>query len=279
MGWRRVPAVGVAGAVMIAITAGFVLGAGTTTVAVQPDSATVTAGETATVDIVVESADDGVGSIDLELAVSDSQVANITDVSVAGNPETVRTNGGNDSTRIAATGMDTDDTGTVTVATVTLTGESAGTSSLDLTVAAVGNESGSAYTPSGTTSGELTVEGGSTPTDTATPTSTEDSDDGGGDVYSGGVDTPAESPTPTPTATPTPTPTPTSTSTPTPTPTATATPATPEPTAETATQSPSATGTATDTAATEPASPQLVPLAVIGGLVILVAGLIYYQRG
>ncbi|MBX0306061.1 hypothetical protein EGD98_20675 [Halomicroarcula sp. F24A] len=260
------------------------MGAGTTTVVVQPESTTITAGETTTVDIVVESADDGVGSIDLELTVADASVADITDVSVAGDPSTVRTTADNDSTRIAATGMDTADTGSVTVATVTLAGESGGTSPLDLTVAAVGNESGSAYNVSGTTSGELTVEGEAKPT----PTETDDdsssgggsSNDGGG--FSGGGDDDDDSgsvstPTATPTATPTPTP-----DTETPTPTPMESPTATETSEGTATQSPSVTGTptdsTTDTTSTESSSLSLVPLAVVGGLVILIAGVVYYQR-
>lgn len=271
MNSKRVLPLGVGTAAVIAITAGLVLGAGTTTVAVQPESPTVSTGETTTVDIVVESADDGVGSIDLELAVADPSVANITDVSVAGNPATVRTTGDSDSTRIAATGMDTANTGTVTVATVTLTGESAGTTSLELTVAAVGNETGSAYNVSGTTSGELTVESETTPTSTESDGGSAGGG-GGGSSYGGGDDGgdggTISTPTPTPTATPMPeTETPTATDSP----TATAT------TENVSTQSPSATDTATSTA-TESSSPPLVPLAVGGGLVVLLVGLVYYQR-
>ncbi len=304
MNWGRYPALGVGGVVVIAITAGLVLGAGATTVAVQPESTTITSGDTTTVDIVVESVDDGVGSIDIELTVANAHVADITEVNVAGNPSTVRTTGDNNSTRIAATGMDTADTGTVTVATVTLTGESDGTTSLDLTVAAVGNESGSAYDVSGTTGGELTVERATTPTPTATPTPTEtptptptatptptetptltptatpteDSDGDDGDTNTGSPDTPTETQTPTPTPIATPTPTPMASPTPTPTRTVSATPASPVTTDGVSTQSPAATTASTDTTATEPGSLQLVPLAVIGGLAFLVAGLIYYQR-
>lgn len=381
MHWGLLSRLGVVTAVVVALTTGLVLGAGTTTVAVQPDSATVSAGETTTVDIVVESADDGVGSIDLELAVSDAQVANITDVSVAGDPSTVRTTSDNDSTRIAATGMNTADTGSVTVATVTLEGEASGTTSLDLTVAAVGNESGSSYDVSDTTNGELTVEGDSDSTEDDGPTAvaygprettagttvtfnasnstsetadgiesyewrfgdgttangsvvthtyndtgtyrvyltvtdsngfdedttgivvdpaSDDSqtsgDDGGstGGNTDGGDDTSEnkttdstntsdtdtdgdtdsesaldddtdESGTPTP-------------ETVTPTPTVTETSASQTTTDTVSTQSPSATSTSTDTTATEPSSLRLVPLAVIGGVVIVVAGLIYYRR-
>ena len=304
MGWNKLPTTGVGAAVIIAVTAGLVLGAGATSVAIQPDTTTVTVGETTTVDIVVESADDGVGSIDLELAVTDAAVANVTDVSVAGNPSTVRTTGGTDSVRIAATGMDTADTGTVTVATVTLAGESPGTTSLDLTVAAVGNESGSAYDVRGTTDGALTVESAATPT----PTPTEDDsasegddssdDDDRSSSYDGVTETETsadddsdsgagEPPTTTPTATQTETsaatPTETSTATqtetsattPTQTPTATESPPTE---GATATDTETQTGTTVTGTPTDSSSSPLVPLAGVGALALVIAGFVYYQR-
>ncbi|MDS0261852.1 hypothetical protein NDI56_20825 [Haloarcula sp. S1CR25-12] len=43
--------------------------------AVQPKSTTVTTGETMTVGIAAESADDGVGSVDLELTVADAEMS------------------------------------------------------------------------------------------------------------------------------------------------------------------------------------------------------------
>jgi hypothetical protein len=171
------------------------VGAGTTTVGVEPETATVESGANTTVDIVLESADGGVGSVEFELTVTDGTVANLTSVSVAGNPSTTATTVDANSTHVVATGMDTADTGPVTVATVTVSGETVATSTLALTVSAIGDESGTAYDIQTVTDGELTVEESVT-----TPT-----------------------PTPTQTATPTPTPTPTPTATPTPTPTATPT--------------------------------------------------------
>jgi len=297
--------------------------------------------------------------------VSDARVANITDVSVAGNPSTVRTTGDNDSTRIAATGMNTADTGAVTVATVTLEGESAGTTALDLTVAAVGNESGSAYDVTGTTDGELAVEGETTPTDDEGDSDSDgdtDSTDNGPtavahvpqdatagtpvtfnasnstsktadgiesyewtlingtningsvvtDTYDGRVVThthddpgtyrvvltvtdsngfdrdttgiivdaaPDDSQNDTDDTAETSGSSDDETDeTGTPTVTTAETPNQTETTTGGSTQSPPMTATTTETTATEPGSLQLVPVAVIGGLVILVAGLIYYRR-
>lgn len=166
-------------------TAGIAMGAGTTSVAVQPSSDTVASGETTTVDIVVESATGGVGSIDIELSITDGSLANVSESTVAGNPGTVQKSGDRNRVRLAATGMDTADSGTVTVASVTLTGESAGTTPLALTVTAIGDESGESYSVGDERDGELTVEASDTspstdtspPTDTSTETDSTNSED------------------------------------------------------------------------------------------------------
>ena len=273
------------GAVLVALTAaGVVAGAGTTAVAVQPDTAALDEGSETSVDIVVESADGGVGSIDLELALGDGAVADLTNVSVAGAPSTVDTSGDEDSVRIAATGMDTADTGSLTVATVTIAGQSGGTSTLDLTVSAIGDESGTAYDVSDTGGGDLTVEGAPDPTPTETPT-----DDGGGDGDSGnGGGSDVSYPAPTPTATTTVTETPEPTAEPTPTTTVTETPerggAVPPSTA-TGTSQPvvdqpvdPSQSTATPAAPGDSSSVPVVPLVVGSVVVVLVAGLIYYRN-
>ncbi|AJF27941.1 hypothetical protein SG26_19445 (plasmid) [Haloarcula sp. CBA1115] len=153
------------------------MGAGTTSVVVQPSTDTVTVGNTTTVDIVVTSTTDGVGSLDLDIASTNGSVATVSNTSVAGNPETVQSAEEANGVRIAATGMDTADSGSISVVSVTLTGEAAGTSDVDLTVAAVGDESGTAYNVTSVRDGTLTVESGdntaATPTETPTPTPTE----------------------------------------------------------------------------------------------------------
>ncbi|EMA27112.1 hypothetical protein [Haloarcula japonica] len=159
------------------------MGAGTTSVVVQPSTDTVTVGNTTTVDIVVTSATDGVGSLDIDITSTNGSVATVSNTTVAGNPETVQTSQEANSVRIAATGMDTADSGSTSVVSVTLTGEAVGTSNVDLTVAAVGDEFGNAYNVTSVRDGTLTVESGDNTT------------------------TPTETPTPTPTSTPTETPT------------------------------------------------------------------------
>ncbi|RLM32590.1 hypothetical protein [Haloarcula sp. Atlit-120R] len=151
------------------------MGAGTTSVVVQPSTDTVTVGNTTTVDIVVTSTTDGVGSLDLDIASTNGSVATVSNTSVAGNPETVQSAEEANGVRIAATGMDTADSGSISVVSVTLTGKAVGTSDVDLTVAAVGDESGTAYNVTSVRDGTLTVESGenTTETPTRTPTSTE----------------------------------------------------------------------------------------------------------
>ncbi|AUG49388.1 hypothetical protein BVU17_17510 (plasmid) [Haloarcula taiwanensis] len=167
------------------------MGAGTTSVVVQPSTDTVTVGNTTTVDIVVTSTTGGVGSLDLDIASTNDSVATVSNTSVAGNPETVQSSEEANGVRIAATGMDTADSGSTSVVSVTLTGKAAGTSDVDLTVAAVGDESGTAYNVTSVRDGTLTVESGEnateaptpTPTATETPTETpaeEDSSSSGG---------------------------------------------------------------------------------------------------
>lgn len=181
-GVERIIAWGGLIAIIIAAV-GVAVGAGTTTVAVQPTAETIDTGTNTTVEIVLDEATDGVGSIDIELDVADGAVANVTNASVAGNPNTVQNTIESNSVRLIATGMDTADTGSVTLATVTLTGESTGTSALDVTVGAIGDESGSSYNITQVSNGELTVE------DTATATETDEDSGGGssGDVSSGDV--------------------------------------------------------------------------------------------
>ncbi|QCP89884.1 hypothetical protein [Haloarcula marismortui] len=148
------------------------MGAGTTSVVVQPSTDTVTVGNTTTVDIVVTSTTGGVGSLDLDIASTNDSVATVSNTSVAGNPETVQSSEEANGVRIAATGMDTADSGSTSVVSVTLTGKAAGTSDVDLTVAAVGDESGTAYNVTSVRDGTLTVKSGENATETPTPTPT-----------------------------------------------------------------------------------------------------------
>ncbi|RKS78117.1 hypothetical protein BDK61_3765 [Haloarcula quadrata] len=158
--------------IAVSLWAGIAMGAGTTSVVVQPSTDTVTVGNTTTVDIVVTSTTGGVGSLDLDIASTNDSVATVSNTSVAGNPETVQSSEEANGVRIAATGMDTADSGSTSVVSVTLTGKAAGTSDVDLTVAAVGDESGTAYNVTSVRDGTLTVKSGENATETPTPTPT-----------------------------------------------------------------------------------------------------------
>lgn len=131
---------------VVAVTAGGA--AGSTTVGLtSPNSVAVS--ETTTVDVVVADADHGVGAYNVTVALTDPSIARITDVDLKGNPSektrlvTIASDGS--SVTILAALMDTEDTGAVTIASVTVRGEHAGATDVDLTVAALGDERGHSY--------------------------------------------------------------------------------------------------------------------------------------
>ncbi|MDS0255857.1 hypothetical protein [Haloarcula argentinensis] len=284
------------------------MGAGTTRVVVQPSTDTVTVGNTTTVDIVVTSATDGVGSLDIDIASTNGSVATVSNTTVAGNPDTVQTSQGANSVRVGATGMDTADSGSAPVVSVTLTGKAVGTSDVELTVAAVGDESGNAYNVTSVRAGTLTVESGNdtaTPTETPTPTptptetptesdssSSDDGNDDDDDSHDGDDDSDSSSsdsgdtatPTDTPTVTePTPGDTPTTTTAATEQPTQTAT----EQSTSTQTSggpaiTPDATNTPSQTRATdsvEPSGGSPTNLLVGGSILVAVlGGITIYRR-
>jgi hypothetical protein len=259
-----------------------VSGAGTTEVRLSPAEDSVDPGATVEYEVVVAEASGGVGSFNATVSVNDSSVATIESVTYADSPAYASQPEGGDSVRLAATGMDTLQSGPVELATVTVRAENPGTVGLSVRVAALGDENGSSYSVTGTDGRVLTVEG---QTDDGNTGGNDGTDDDSGDDTDGddSEDDGDGTPTPTPTETATPTATPTETATPTATPTETATKSTetaaaPETPDDVSTQSPSTTVTTTDATATEPGSLDLVPLVVIGGLIVVITGLIYYQR-
>ncbi|MFB6228801.1 MAG: hypothetical protein ABEH88_09625, partial [Halobacteriales archaeon] len=122
--------------------------AGQTAVSLSPDSTQVDVSNTTTFDVVVESADGGVGAHTTEVSLTDSSVAEITDVQLAGGPglSDVSRASDNSSVNIDAGLMDTADTGTVTIASITVEGLANGTTGLNLSVSALGDEGGTDYT-------------------------------------------------------------------------------------------------------------------------------------
>jgi hypothetical protein len=135
------------------------VGTGGTTVSLEPGTATLSPGATETLDVVVDPADGGVGAYNFSVS-TDATVATVTDVSLAGNPsfESVDYAADNSSVEVTAVGADTADTGAVTIATVTLTGENLGSTPAELTVNTLGDESSTAYDVDQTENTSLTVE-------------------------------------------------------------------------------------------------------------------------
>jgi hypothetical protein len=135
------------------------------TVSVQPAAASVDVGDTTTVDVVVDSADGGVGAYNVTVGLADGSVASITDVEFGGDPGVSETFGPADATTARAALADTDDTGSVTVLTVTIEGLSAGTTDVTVDVNALGTEDGINYAVPQTSGATLTVgEGDAQPT-------------------------------------------------------------------------------------------------------------------
>lgn len=133
-----------------------------TTVVLEPADETVHVGETTTYDVVVEQADGGVGAYNFTVSARSGAVASLRDVSLESNPDVQKTDvtyaSDNTSVQAVAALSDTRDSGRVTIATVTVAGEAAGTSDLQLTVTALGTESGQSYEVTGTRDSSITVE-------------------------------------------------------------------------------------------------------------------------
>jgi hypothetical protein len=233
------------------VGSGLASAAGATTVELSPGDRLVETGETTTVAIEVGTVDNGVGSFDLAVGVANGTVADVASVAVSGSPRFVdrEYDADDDEVRVVASGMDTSDSGTVDVVSVTLEKDADGTTDVTLSVSALGDESGDDYDVTDT--GGATIHqhvATETPTDTATATPTEtatatptsppsgntadDSSDGNSAGDSDGnlidifvADSKTSTATPTPTTTTTTT---TTTQTPTDTPTDTTTVATTE---------------------------------------------------
>ena len=133
-----------------------------TAVSLEPSNATVTNGETTTYDVVVDTANGGVGAYDFSVSIADSNVASISDVSVGGEPAEATTDVSiaedGSSADVAAALANTSDSGSVTIATITVQGDEAETSDVGLTVEALGTEAGESYVVTETTGASITVE-------------------------------------------------------------------------------------------------------------------------
>ena len=264
---------------IISVIIGGAAASGTTPVALSPYDGPAEPGTTIEYEIVVENATGGVGSVNATVATNDTSVVRIENISTRREATFTRSDVAADQATLAATGMDTLDSGPVTVATVTVVTDDPGYAALSLSVTALGDEEGRSYTVSETEGRVLAVREETTPTpdpgggedSTATGTPTPASDTGESSDTSDGdasvtptteVATPIATPTPTPTATPAPTavsPTPTR-------------------------RAPTTTPTQTETESTAGLQPELgqrgavLLVLAVGVISVILAGL-YFLRG
>jgi hypothetical protein len=137
--------------------------AGVTSVALSPMNATVVTGERATVQVVVETAAGGVGAQNITVR-TNTTVAMVEDTEPRGSPSEATANtiygADNASVTIVMAQADTADVGAVVTATVSVAGRTVGTTDLNLTVTALGNETGTSYVVSSVTNASVTVNPG-----------------------------------------------------------------------------------------------------------------------
>lgn len=131
-------------------------------VALEPATQTASPGTTATYDLVVENADNGVGSYEFDLAVGNTSVAAISSVDVAGSSagDTLTTVdvASDGSTATVSVGVaDISETGDVTLATVDVDASALGSTDLSVSNPVVGDVDAGSYTINNTFGGELTV--------------------------------------------------------------------------------------------------------------------------
>ena len=134
--------------------------AGSTTVRLAPTTASVDEGATRTLDIVVSEADGGVGAVSGEIAVAESEYAEVVDLELQGDPGLQNVTVADTGDRVTFEGalMDTTQTGAVTVGEVTVRGRLEGTTDLALSIDSLGDEAGEPYDVGGTPDTALTVE-------------------------------------------------------------------------------------------------------------------------
>ena len=145
-------------------------GAGQTGVRLVADTDEVPVDGTTTVAVVVTDVDGGVGAYNVTVSL-DTEHARITNASAAGGTGFERNLIADDgsSVRMVAALLNTTDTGSATIATVTIEGTAAGRSDLTLDVGELGDEQGATYKVGDTTGVSLSV---TAPSSTATAEST-----------------------------------------------------------------------------------------------------------
>ena len=201
-------------ALLLAAVAVPAAAAGRTDVRLVADTDEVPVDGTTTVAVVVMDAEGGVGAYNLTVSL-EADHARITNASAAGGAGFQRNDIADDgsSVRMVAALLNTTDTGSVTIATVTIEGTAEGRSDLSLAVPELGDEEGRAYTvadPTGVSvdvTGPFTAKpsGGGDGGGDATRQGTATDTDGGADT-SGGSNTDGGSPNDAPQSTETATP-------------------------------------------------------------------------
>jgi hypothetical protein len=132
---------------------------GSTTVSLSPEDDLLGVNQTGAYDIVVDPAAGGVGAYSITVSLSDSSVGTITDVELAGDGSLSDVQMAEDgsSVTIEAVLVDTNDTGAVTLGTISVQGIAEGETDLVLDVETLGTESGEAYDVTAVDGATLTV--------------------------------------------------------------------------------------------------------------------------
>ena len=138
-----------------------VTAAGDTDVNVEPSSSSVDVGSTTTADIVITEGGDGVQGAQFSVNLSDGSAADITDVSVAGSPGIEEVNYADDNSSVAFNlGYIPDalaGSNNLVIATVTIEGESAGSTDVTTDVNQITDEGGNSYSVQEQNGATLTV--------------------------------------------------------------------------------------------------------------------------
>jgi len=130
-----------------------------TAIEVAPEESNTSVGGTTTYTVVVTNATDGVGAYEANVSVANASVGEITAVELLGDPgvSNVTVAADNASVQFSGAIADTNDTGRVGVARVTVRAMNPGETGVTTAVDAVGTESGVGYTITATTGTTLNV--------------------------------------------------------------------------------------------------------------------------
>jgi hypothetical protein len=136
--------------------------ASATTISLTPTDQTIDAGDTATYEVVVDSATDGIGTQEYNLTLDNPSLAGIDSIDIAGSPGLKTVDIADDGSRarveIAYLSTAIEETGSVTIATVTVSGNAAGEANLTLSDPAIADTGGAPYDITDTSSATVQVQ-------------------------------------------------------------------------------------------------------------------------